>query len=533
LGRSTRVSDFAFLIPHNFGVLVLGSKRGKGRPCDELKSETRVSSPGTEQPLDVRAAHAGSTGTSARFIKRFFVRYLVAVIAVALSFFMRWVIVRLYGQLPPFITFYPVILLVAMLGDIWAGLLATGLCATVAMYWELPRIGQFGGRRLSDEIGLMIFCATGVCVSVVAELYNRKRERLAAANTQLREEITERKRAEEALRAKDAELETIILKTPFMLTRCSRDFRYRYVSRAYAKMVGRTPDQIAGKPTIEIMGEKGFWTVHPHIQKVLCGETVKYEAEVCFQGVGPRHFWVVHIPDTDEHGQIIGWLTSMFDITERKQAEKALRESESRFRAFFENAAVGTSELDLSGRFVRVNQRLCDITGYKHEELLGMTPADLTHPEDRDRDWEQLSSFLRGSSPVYEAEKRYVRKDGSAIWVHATTAMIRDSEGKLLRSAGIIQDITEHKQAEEALLCTEKLAAAGRLAATIAHEVNNPLEGAMNAVFIASSNSATTPEIREMLALADQELRRAAHITQQTLGFYRETASPTPIALPS
>jgi PAS domain S-box-containing protein len=135
----------------------------------------------------------------------------------------------------------------------------------------------------------------------------------------------------------------------------------------------------------------------------------------------------------------------------RAQADEALRESEARFRAFFETAAVGTTELDIDGRFTRVNQRFCQITGYSREELLAMGPADLTHPEDRDRDHAELASFQRGDTPIYDVEKRYVRKDGSVIWVQVRAAMIRDAEGKFLRSAGVVQDITERKRAEEAL----------------------------------------------------------------------------------
>jgi signal transduction histidine kinase len=161
-----------------------------------------------------------------------------------------------------------------------------------------------------------------------------------------------------------------------------------------------------------------------------------------------------------------------------------------------------------------------------------MTPADLTHPEDRERDWQQLSSFLQGRLPIYDVEKRYVRKDGNVIWVHVTSAMVRDAEGKLLRSAGIIQDITERKRAEESLISTEKLAATGRMAATIAHEVNNPLAGATNALYLASSDPVLKPETKEYLTIADQELRRAAHITQQTLGFYRASGNATPTAIP-
>src|SRR5206468_1596280 len=90
-------------------------------------------------------------------------------------------------------------------------------------------------------------------------------------------DLTERKAADAALREKEAELQLIVTQTPFMLTRCSRDLRYRYVSRAYAKMLGRTPEEIAGKPIVEIMGKEGLEAILPHIEKVLKGQIVEYE----------------------------------------------------------------------------------------------------------------------------------------------------------------------------------------------------------------------------------------------------------------
>ena len=221
-------------------------------------------------------------------------------------------------------------------------------------------------------------------------------------------------------------------------------------------------------------------------------------------------------------------VTTLVDITARKRAEEALRDRESQFRAFFETEAVGAAEVDLNGRYVQVNQRYCQITGYSREELLGMSPVDLTHPEDRDAD----QPYFQAQVPILDIEKRYIRKDGSVIWVQVTAAMIRDCEGNVLRSAGVIQDITERKRAEEALLRAEKLAATGRMAATIAHEVNNPLAGAMNALYLASLDSGLKPKTKEYLTLADQELRRASHITQLTLGFYRTSGSGTATALP-
>jgi PAS domain S-box-containing protein len=139
------------------------------------------------------------------------------------------------------------------------------------------------------------------------------------------------------------------------------------------------------------------------------------------------------------------------DITERKSAEDALRENEECFRAFFDHAAVGAVQVDTKGRYTQVNDRFCRITGYSREELLRLSPRDLVHPQDRELDWAQYRRLLTGEAAGYEAEKRYVRKDGTAIWVQVTAGLVRDGQGRPLRSANIVQDISERKAAEEAL----------------------------------------------------------------------------------
>src|SRR5262245_46891176 len=97
-------------------------------------------------------------------------------------------------------------------------------------------------------------------------------------------------------RPRDTGLQRLINDTPFMLTRCSRDLRYRFVSRAYAAMLGRDPSDIEGKPIVDIMGDPGFSTIRPYVDRVLGGQRVEYETEVSFAGVGIRVLRVVYIP---------------------------------------------------------------------------------------------------------------------------------------------------------------------------------------------------------------------------------------------
>jgi PAS domain S-box-containing protein len=138
------------------------------------------------------------------------------------------------------------------------------------------------------------------------------------------EQLANRLRENEAsLRDKEAELQSIIYRTPFMLLRLSRDLRYRFISHAYAEMIGRRPEEVVGKPIVDVLGEEDFQAVLPQIKKVLEGNRVEFEREAHFRGVGTRFLHVMYTPETDEGGAVTGWIASILDITERKRAAAA------------------------------------------------------------------------------------------------------------------------------------------------------------------------------------------------------------------
>ena len=144
------------------------------------------------------------------------------------------------------------------------------------------------------------------------------------------------------------------------------------------------------------------------------------------------------------------------DITERKQAEEALRASEERFRVTFEEAPVGMVIGVGDGVIVKANRAVCRMTGYTQEELVGQHVRDLTHPEDRELSGPFVKRLMAGEIPSFTLEKRYLRKDGQPFWAQATTAVVHGPDGKTAFALGIVEDITKRKQAEEALRQSER-----------------------------------------------------------------------------
>jgi PAS domain S-box-containing protein len=154
-------------------------------------------------------------------------------------------------------------------------------------------------------------------------------------------------------------------------------------------------------------------------------------------------------PIRNTSGTIAGAVMVFHDVTRRRRAERALRASEERLRAVFTQAAVGIAIANLEGRFEEANQKFCAILGFRVEELRTRTFMDLTHPVDVERTQTQVRRLLDGVIPSYSLEKRYLRKDGAAIWSSTTVTLLRQENGVATQFIGIIEDITQRKQAEE------------------------------------------------------------------------------------
>ena len=209
-----------------------------------------------------------------------------------------------------------------------------------------------------------------------------------------------------------------------------------------------------------------------------------------------------------------------------------LRDSEDRAQLAAEAAALGVWHWDLL-----TDQQ---VWSPRCKALFGLPPETTptlalfigcVHPEDRSRVERALRDALAGRGE-YESEYRTVWPDGSLHWIASKGRGYYDRLGKPLRMTGVALDITGRKQTEDALVRSEKLASVGRMAATMAHEINNPLEAVMNALFLISCDQTLSPDARLSLELAQRELDRVAHMTRQTLGFYREHARPAAVYLP-
>lgn len=276
-------------------------------------------------------------------------------------------------------------------------------------------------------------------------------------------DVSERKRIEAELQISEERFRGIVDQSPLSVQILSPEGATLRVNRAWEELWGATFEEIdaAGYNVLrdEQLVEKG---VMPYIERGFAGEAtfippIVYDPDESIPEVSAHENaqrWVSAFiyPIRDEAGQIREVTLIHEDITERVRAEEALRESEGRFRSTFEQAAVGMAQVGSGGEWLRVNQRLCQIVGYSREELLGMTFQDITHPDDLEGDVQEFHRLLAGEIESYSREKRYLRKDGSKVWINLTVALGEGDSGRRKYSIAVIEDITERKRFEEELV---------------------------------------------------------------------------------
>lgn len=202
-------------------------------------------------------------------------------------------------------------------------------------------------------------------------------------------------------------------------------------------------------------------------------------------------------------------------------------------QAIFEQASVGIAQVDLDGRLLCVNDRFCEITGYPREELLGRLVGTITHPDDLPAEFAHISEVIAGKIDRFLLDKRYVRPDGSSIWVQLSGSLVCDSSGRPLFCCGVVQDISLQKKAEEQLHQHEaelahvaRLSTMGEMAAGLAHELNQPLQALTNYAAGALHRLARQGETdAELIAVMEQmraEAGRAAEIVRRIRQFVRK-----------
>jgi PAS domain S-box-containing protein len=269
-------------------------------------------------------------------------------------------------------------------------------------------------------------------------------------------DITERKQAEEALRESEERYRMLFELSPDSIA-VYQDGKIIYANPATFRLLGaKAPEEIIGRPMLDF--------VHPDYREMVLTRSRRQEREG--KSASPAEEKFVRRDGSSVDVEVMaapfqyrGKLSHLVisrDITERKRADEMLREQEERFRTIFENANVGVCIVGLDERLIQVNRQMSAMFGYSREELERMTVNTIAYPEDADLSPAFMQQAIDGETAQAGFDKRYIHKDGHVIWGHVSSSLVRDSKGSPLYFISHVQDITERKQAEEALRESEE-----------------------------------------------------------------------------
>jgi PAS domain S-box-containing protein len=400
-------------------------------------------------------------------------------------------------------------------------------------------------KALSESLvdqSMTMLCAYPVQARGVAEILDVARTHdFSLARRHGQWEVFEekiRRRDDEQLRKSEERWRAVFENSAVGIVLQSGDRHGRFVAAnaAYQRMLGYSAEELRTLTFMDITYEEDREANRRLAAELLEGKRPSFEMTKRNRRKDGGLMWVsIHvslIPGTGNNDQL--FMSIVEDISERKRAEEALARSERQFRALFEEAAVGIALVDSAGRPFETNRKLQQILGYSAHELRNMPFTAFTHPDDAKADWSLFTDLLSGKRDHYHIEKRYRRKDGAIVWGDLTVYIVRDDRGQPVFTIGMVQDITDRKQAEEALRKAQaelahvaRVSTLGELGASIAHEISQPL-----AAIVADAHAclnwlaADHPHIdgvREALASIATDGHRAAEVIGRIRALCRRT----------
>jgi PAS domain S-box-containing protein len=327
----------------------------------------------------------------------------------------------------------------------------------------------------------------------------------------------------------DAHLHCAALVDAFDDPIISKDLAGRILgwNQAAARVFGYQANEIVGRSILQLIPPNCHNEEKERLQKLRADEPIEpYETKWLRKDGGNVDVFVTIYPVRNQAGTVVGASKVASDLSDRTRNE----ENGFRLAAIVDSADDAIISKDLNGIVTSWNGAAQLLFGYTAEDMIGQPILRLI-PEELHYEETEILRRLRAGERVDHYETTRRKKSGESIEVSVTISPITDASGRVTGASKIARNISDRKRIERLLIQSEKLAATGRMAATIAHEINNPLESVMNLIFLARQHSEPSGKVHQYLVTAEEELERVSHIARQTLGYYRDTSSPVEVHL--
>ncbi|MGH9570576.1 MAG: PAS domain S-box protein, partial [Candidatus Angelobacter sp.] len=335
----------------------------------------------------------------------------------------------------------------------------------------------------------------------------------------LSREVAARKKAQHELQLRETQLSEFLENAVVGLHWVAGDGTILWANKAEMDLLGYEREEYIGHHIAEFHVDAPV--IEDMLRRLSCNEELQgYEARLRCKDGSIRHVRV-YSNALIQDGKFIHTRCFTVNITEQKQGEMA----RLKLAAIVESSDDAIVSKDLNGIVTSWNGAAERMFGFKAEEIVGR-PINLIIPPELQDDEPLILAKIRSGEKIEHFETVRITKNGDRVNVSLTISPVKNDYGKVIGAAKIARNITERKKTERALILTEKLASVGRLAASVAHEINNPLEAVTNLIYLAKRDAFDGTKVAERLDAASQELDRVAHITRQTLGFYRDNSAP-------
>lgn len=265
-------------------------------------------------------------------------------------------------------------------------------------------------------------------------------------------DITQERLAEEALIESEARYRELVQTARDVIFTVATDTTIVSLNAAFESLTGWSREQWVGESFSNLLDPEDLPAVMAIVDRARAREDVPLFETRVRTCDGPSRVVEITLSPQQANGRVVNFLGIARDITDRKQAEEALRESEDRFRTALNHAPIGMAIVALDGTFLIVNCAFSEIVGYTEAELQGMTFQEITHPDDLEEDLRLAARLRRGEIDGYRMEKRYLHRRGHPVWIHLSVSMVRDPAGQPLYYIAQIENIHERKRTEEELI---------------------------------------------------------------------------------